>query len=173
MFPRGVILVSVVLLLGLACFVFLDSLPFFQRQVQGDASAASVVQPAAAAPAHKPKLKPHRLLPVDDKGTAADATDRIASQTVLPHPALAYHLPVRAPSMPMSTDLPTGMSRAEVTAKFGRPDISATWKDSAHLSEKFIYTGSSQVTSILIQDGRVVSSGTEARYFPPVLTLEP
>jgi hypothetical protein len=68
---------------------------------------------------------------------------------------------VPMPPFPSRSEVRMGMSLAELIARFGEPNVTATWSDYGTVSERLIYQTQERSAEILLQDGKVVSTHTD------------
>jgi len=68
---------------------------------------------------------------------------------------------VEAPPTPTQSDLSPGMPYAELTRRFGEPDVIAAWSTAGTLYEKLGYQGGRRYTEVLFREGRLISSYSE------------
>ena len=70
-------------------------------------------------------------------------------------PALEVSVPI--PPFPSRSEVRLGMSRTELTERFGEPDATATWFEKGSLHEKLLYRSLDKSAEIAIEGGRVAS----------------
>ena len=71
--------------------------------------------------------------------------------------APALEVSVSIPPFPSSSDVRLGMSRIELTRRFGEPNATATWFEKGILHEKLLYRRLDKSAEIGIEGGRVAS----------------
>jgi hypothetical protein len=154
MIYRGVLAIVVLLVVLLGVFFITDSMPAGLRKYLGWAPVEPAAAPVAAAPA-KDKTGPKPKAEYQAHQTMShEAAAQVQAQ---PKRAQSRQLS----SLPNEADLLPGTPREEVLQKFGQPDYTAKWSRGGTLNEKYIYGQGETATSIMLQNGKVISSRTE------------
>lgn len=141
---KALIFIIAVLLIFGGVYKFRGSFPTLVRGLAPERKQESA-QPASSAP-QPTAVKPKRTSRPSRAASGVEER-QIAAFDV------AVHERVRA----QASDIPLNLPLPDLIAKFGEPDLTASWSSGGKLNRKLIYANDGRTLEVNVQNGRVVS----------------
>jgi hypothetical protein len=139
-------LVVVGLVISGGLYYYRDSIAAPFRKAAPDVTAQESLDPSTV-PAPKARRTGAKEQTVEGDARASDAPPNPLSQTQ-----------ARPRALPGVADVPAHTPFPEIVARFGQPDVMATWSYEGNLNRKLVYHSGTASLEIDVQNGYVVSA---------------